>query len=174
MAPRRQIATRHGHLDAIVERGKISRVSAAAGVPGTGDPRRVDFRAREQVVQSADAVPDRVTRQEVPGEQALNAEDRMLGGRARYFGFLEIDIEQLHPLTLADGVPGHSHVASPGESHENLLPGSIRLPASLVSERKQHSRIRRLTGGGKVKVHGDVKARLALKNNLLDLVAVTL
>ena len=98
----------------------------------------------------------------------------MLGGRVRYFGFFEINIEQLHPLTLADGVPGHSHVASPGESHENLSPGGIRLPAPLVPERKEHPRKRRLTGGGKVKVRGDVKARLALKNNLLDLVAVTL
>ena len=73
-------------MDSIVERRKIRGVRAAAGVAGDGDAIRVDFLARQQVVEGADAVPDGVARQIIAGQKALNTKHRVLGRGAYDLG----------------------------------------------------------------------------------------
>ena len=141
--PRIDVAGGRGHLDAIVQGRKVRRVRAAAGVARGADAGRIHFGARQQVVQSANAVPDGVAGEGVSHQHALRAEFGMFHGGGEELGIVPVRIEELLALFLAERIPGEGHVSPAGQRAENLLPGGMGFAAHFMPQRKQDGGVRR-------------------------------
>ena len=161
----------HGDLDAAVERREKLRQRSAARLAAAADPFGIDFRAREQVVDSADAVPG-AKEAEVRAEQdeaaprvlvlggSSAADRRLAGARSRI----------LDALALSERVVGEHHVAFARQVREQLLVAGPRLAIRRMSERSEN---RRTPPGPDrhVEIRRDVQARPALEHQLLDAIA---
>ena len=99
----------HSALHALVDRADEQRQRAAAGMSRAGDALRVHLGARQQIIDSAHAVPDAVMRQVFAHEQQDLTGHGMLVGGVRNVGVSGLRIPVLAALALADGVVGQHH-----------------------------------------------------------------
>ncbi len=161
-------------MDSIVERRKIRGVRPSSRVPRATDPAGIDFLARQQVIEGAQAVPDGVARQAVAYQKALNSKHSVLGRGTYDLRFAEVFIIELHALALADCVPGERHVAPASQRNQYLLPDRVRLCARFMPERKQDAWKGSLASFGQIEVGRHIETGLAFENHLFDPVIVLL
>ena len=79
---------------------------------------RIDLRARQQVVERADAVPGPPAAEELADEELLVAREQVLAD-ADARPVLLLDVAVLQPLALADRVEDQHDVAHPGQALAN-------------------------------------------------------
>src|SRR5262249_14398393 len=89
-------------------------------------------------------------------------------------GIVPVRIEELDALLLAERTPCERDVSAPRERSEHLLPGEMRFPAHLMPQREQDRGVRSRTALRQVEICGHEEARLALENNFLYPVALTI
>src|SRR5436190_5231320 len=152
--PRSDETRGRGNGDPVVEGGEVSRVSAAARVARAGDPSRVYLRPREQIIQGADAVPNRIASEVIARQQALSADHGVFGSVSGFSKFrcFEISIPELRALTLPQRVPRECDITSPGQRNQHVLPVRIGFSPALVSQRKKYGGIRGLPVLGQIEI----------------------
>src|SRR5580693_1641595 len=94
----------------------------------------------------------------------------MFHRRREEFGIVPVRIEELHTLFLAQRIPRETNISPARQRSEHLLPREMRFTTQLMPQWKQDGRIRRRAFFRQVEIRRHIKVRLALKNNLLDLV----
>ncbi len=173
LLPGREVARRRGRSQPRLHHLEVGRLCPAARVAGHADALGIHVLARQQVVQAAHAVPQFVARDVGPGQQALDAGHGVLGGAAEARA-AEIDVEILGALALRRRVVSQHQDAAPGQRDPHPLVERESLAAGAVAGRAQHRGIGRPAAVRHVDVGGDVVARQAFVDQLLDAVAVAL
>ena len=159
-----------GDADAAVERRQELRQRPAARLAAAADPIGIDLRARQQVVDPADAVP-RAEQAEVRAEQdeaasgvlvlARSAAERRLAGPASRI---------LDAFTLPERVVGEDDVALAREIREQLLVARPRLAVHRMPQRAENRRAASRSSRH-IEVRRHVESRPALERHLLDSIA---
>src|SRR5262245_42180204 len=161
-------------MDPAVECRQELRQCSSARLSTAADPLRVGFGAREQAVDSADAIPH-TEQTEVGAEQnqaasgifmfarSATADRRLAGAAARV----------LNALALPEWVVGQDHVTFACQIREQLLVARPRLAVRGVAEWRENRRVAARTGG-EIEVRGDVESRPAFERQLLDAITGSL
>src|SRR5262249_12497809 len=118
-------------MDSIIEGAKIGCVRASSRIPCAADAAAIHLGTAQQIIKRAHAVPDCVAGHCIAYEEALAAENRVLGSRGADLRFAQVGIVELHALALTKRVPGQDHDPSYGEVSDDSLPDRVRLPAGL-------------------------------------------
>ena len=100
-AERGDEASRRGHRPARLDAAQPRRHRAAAGVAGDADVLRIDLRARQQVIERADAVPGPPASEELADEELLIAREQMFADAdARPVILLDVAVLQRSPWPI--------------------------------------------------------------------------
>ena len=161
----------NGDADAAVECRQELRHCPPARLAAATDPLRIDFRARQQVIDPADAVPG-AEQTEVGAEQneaassvlvlaSSAAADRRLAGPGS---------RVLNAFTLPERVVREDDVAFARKVREQLL---IARPSLAIHRMAERPKNRWVTSCSRrhIEIHGDVESRPALKCQFLDSIA---
>lgn len=146
----------------------VGRVCTPAGVPGGAHAARVDFGPRQQIIESAYAIPDGVSRDGISDEQALAVQFGVFDSRGKELRVIPIRIEELLALLLAQRIPCESDVTPAGKRPERLLPGGVRLAAGFMSQGVKDGGVRRRTSLRKIEIRCDKEAGLAFEDDLFN------
>ena len=162
---------RHGPpiLDAAEPRGHGS----AAGVAGDAEMAHINLFARHQVVERANPVPGAPHPEALVDEHLLDAGVIVLAG-SRPVQRLQVGIQVLHPLALADRIENQHHIT---QTRQSLAEGLIRLNGLAVirvSAGCHHTRKREVPPLRDVKIGGHQKPWPAFEQDVLYLVGVAL
>src|SRR5690606_10641007 len=125
---RGEVTLGRGGRQAVVERGDVTRLRAAAGAAGDAYSGGIHLRTLQQIIQASDAIPDHVAGERAAGQECRAAKvsvpDRRRGtdgGTAR--GWIEV----LEPFTLADGIERQYDESLPDEVDDRVDRKSTRL-----------------------------------------------
>src|SRR5262245_35110832 len=162
-----------GDANPAVERGQELRQRSAAGLPAAADPFGIDFGAREQVVDPANAVPD-AKQTEVGAEQDQAASGIFMLARPAAEGRLaSAGSRILDAFALPERVVRQDRVSLAREIRKQFLIARPRLAVCRMSERSQDRRMASLRRR-QIEIRGDVELRPAFEHDLLDAITAPL
>ena len=134
---RADIARRHGHLDALIESGNQSSLKPAAACPGNADSLAVNFRAGEQIIHRADAIPYLPSGKIGPGQIGQVPHGRVFAANQVIATLTGCRIPELAALTLPDGIPGNDDIPPPRQPLTQRL--IVEFSIGCMTRRHQHS-----------------------------------
>ena len=166
------VALRHdGDADATVERRQELRQRSAARLSAAADPFGIDFCARQQEVDPADAVPH-AEQTEVGAEQNKTASGILVLARSATADRRPAGVCSwvLDALALSKRVVGQDHVTLARQIREQLLIAWPRLAVRRMAEWPEDRRMAS-SRGRQIEVRGDVESWPAFEGQLLDAIA---
>ena len=146
---------------------------AAAGVAGDADVLGVHLFPRQEIIESADAVPGPPHAKKFAYQELLIACIQMLADANAPFGF-ESRVHVLQAFSLANRIENKRHVSLSGQSLGKRLIRLRRFAVGGMAADTDHPRQRELAPLGEIQIAGHEKTGAAFKDYFFDFVGVAL
>ena len=159
---------RRGGSEAVIHGSQQHRQRCAAGMADPSDSRRIDFRTRQQKIQTANGVPKLKARDGVAQQQVLHSRERVFGIYFLEAAMLPRVIEIGYAFALPHRIESQDYEAELCQPLTAALIAGISLARPVVAALKENRGVRPVAAGRKVQIGGDEKTRPRFVDEFFD------